>query len=197
MIFFILIFSFFSHADIFTVGSGSEFRFKSGPHSAAFPLSIYIVQSSFNRLKVEYHFADTASLLPSQQWQQYEFKRDQDNKMKIVSGRSLASGESQVKKIDLQVNQGKGVEISQFLFGHSETQSNLFVKKELVEVPAGQVEAKKYEVSKNGQTVQFWISDQAKPIGLVKLVSRNPQNTKQNYSVELQSLIKSVSPKIK
>lgn len=67
---------------------------------------------------------------------------------------------------------------------------------EMIEVPAGATEATHYRKSNQGQTVDFWIADQAKSIGLVKLVSKSNIKANQNHTISLFSLFKNVSPKI-
>jgi hypothetical protein len=55
--------------------------------------------------------------------------------------------------------------------------------------------ATRYEQEKEGQVLTYWISDEARPLGLVKLRSRGPKAS-QNYELVLVSLLKNVGRKI-
>jgi hypothetical protein len=62
-------------------------------------------------------------------------------------------------------------------------------------VPAGTVEATHYRIIDRDQTVDFWIHESAKPIGIVKMISTG-KSLKHNYSLELKSLMTNSAPKI-
>ena len=67
---------------------------------------------------------------------------------------------------------------------------------ELVEIAAGSTKATHNRTTGNGQKVDYWISNDAKPMGLVMLVSKIEKNENQNYSLELISLMENVKAKI-
>lgn len=90
----------------------------------------------------------------------------------------------------------EGVQINDFLFKENKDIEGFYVGDEMLEVPAGTTETTHCRKSNQGQTVDFWIADQAKPIGLVKLISKSDIKANQNYTISLFSLLKNVSPKI-
>lgn len=49
---------------------------------------------------------------------------------------------------------------------------------------------------RDDQTIDFWISDKAGAMGLVKLISQGKKDKNHNYRIELQALIKNVKAKI-
>jgi len=67
---------------------------------------------------------------------------------------------------------------------------------ESVEVPAGKILCSHYRKARGDQTVDFWISDKAGAIGLVKLTSKGVNNKDHDFKLELLSLLKNVKPKI-
>ncbi len=55
-------------------------------------------------------------------------------------------------------------------------------------VPAGYLKCKQYRVSRDGQTIDFWVSDRAGPLGLVQLNATGPR-PEQNFELILLSLL--------
>ncbi len=55
-------------------------------------------------------------------------------------------------------------------------------------VPAGYLKCAQYRVSRDGQTIDFWVNDRAGPLGLVQLNSTGPEPG-QNFEVILLSLL--------
>lgn len=190
---FILFFfiSTFSMAADYVVGSGNKYQFKMKQGGSA-ELNIYISESSFSKLGVEYHFA-SQGLIQAQMWQQFIFKIIDRGPLMIESAYvktpELPKPEALTSEY-LHVN--KGVQVNDFMFTQRSEIEKFKIKNELLEVPAGEVVATHYRKKNNGQTIDFWISDEAGAIGLVKLVSSNPKNIEQEYSIELKSLIKNV-----
>ena len=189
-------FSCFSETS-FTTGSGSKYKVysKSGPE---LNLSIYITESSFARLGVEYYISggDPLSLSHSQMWQQFILERRGDGPLSIVSG-YIKSHEIKTPEIltDEFLNQNRGVQVSDFLFKEKKEMNKFKISEEVIETAAGSITATHYKKTNQGQVVDFWISEQALPIGLVKLVSQGKEKS-HNYTVEIQSLIKNVKPAI-
>lgn len=179
----------------YKVGSGNKYNFKMKSGASA-ELNIYISESSFSKLGVEYHFA-SKDLLQIQMWQQFIFKIIDKGPLSIVAGyvktKELPSAEALTSDY-LYVN--KGVQVNDFMFAKRSEIEKYKIKNELIEVPAGDVVATHYRKKNGNQTVDFWISEEAGAIGLVKLESHNPKDTQQQYSIELISLIKNVKPMI-
>ncbi|MDE3035227.1 MAG: hypothetical protein KGJ14_04565, partial [Nitrospirota bacterium] len=66
---------------------------------------------------------------------------------------------------------------------------------ETITSAAGQVRCLHYRAEKGGQTLDFWASDEAKPIGLVRMVSTGKKK-EDNYRLELKELLSGIAPKI-
>ena len=187
--------SFFVHSQDFKVGSGSEYIFTA--QNTKSDLSIYISNSSFSQLGVEYYFSNHSALVPLDMWQQYQFKMKGNSPLEVIDGKILTSKFSKPQKMTNDVfSLNKGVGVDQFLFSDKSDIEKFKVGQGVIEVPAGKVQATHYRKKRDGQVVDFWISDQVKPIGLVKLISKSSQNPKQNYAIELKSLLVNVKPKI-
>ncbi len=177
----------------YIVGSGSEFKF-SGANGEKVGLSIYITESSFTKLGVEY-FLSTGGLLGVQAWQQFIMGIN-------PSGLTLEQGYIQTPDMkapeimtkDFQMNNQNGVQVEDFFFKKESDIEKYKIGMETVEVPAGSILCTHYRKKRSNQVVDFWISDKAGAIGLVKLVSSGSPD--QTYSIELSSLLTNVKAKI-
>jgi hypothetical protein len=178
----------------FEKGSGSEFIMITQGQKVQ--LSIYLTDVKKNDLSVEFHFG-TGDIVTSNMWQQFHMDLKKNGPVSISIGfikTSLDKPPERLEREHFYVNEG--VQIQDFLFTNSEQINKDFVGDERVELAAGVIIAKHYKKVNNGQTVDFWISDQVKPIGLVKLVSKSSIKKSNNYSIELSSLLKNVKPAI-
>lgn len=181
-------------------GSGSAFRMTSDKGASA-ELSIYITDSSFSRLGVEYFFS-TGDFIKTQLWQQFHLalsgvRPGDGHSLTLEDGLILSDDmkRPEVMTKDFLNSKNDGVNLEDFFFKKGAEIEKLKVGVEKIEVPAGSLFASHYRRINNGQTVDFWISDKAGAIGLVKLISKGPK-TSQNYTIELLSLLKNVKPKI-
>lgn len=66
-----------------------------------------------------------------------------------------------------------GVKMNDFLFTDKKELEKFKIGTDDLKVPVGDIKAIHYRKSRDGQIVDFWISDEARPLGLVKLVSQN------------------------
>jgi hypothetical protein len=69
------------------------------------------------------------------------------------------------------------------------------IGQEKITTPAGTVTTTKYQMDRPDQKLEFWLSDEARPIGLIRLVSSG-KKTEQNYRLELEELLSGLAPKI-
>lgn len=178
----------------YTVRSGSEFKF-SGSKGENISLNIYITESSFTKLGIEYFFS--TGLLGMDVWQQ--FILGINNKSLSLDEGYILSSEMKKPEImtrDFLNNNPDGVNVEDFFFSKNADIEKYKIGMEKVEVPAGSIFTTHYRQNKKGQTVDFWISDKAGAIGLVKLISKGSTNKDQDYTIELMSLLKNVKPKI-
>jgi hypothetical protein len=189
-----LSFQFAFAADTFVKGSGSEFSMKSNGISSK--LNIYITKSSFTKLGIEYYF-ETSGFIQKKMWQQFILGIHSDGPLSIEAAYVKTPELSKPEKLTSEyLNVNKGVKLEQFFFSNKSQIDKYKVGNENIEVPAGSLQAVHYRKKNNGQVVDFWISDQVKPIGLVKLSSKNEKVMEQNYEIELVSLLVNVKATI-
>jgi hypothetical protein len=181
------------HAAQYTVGTGSEFKFTPDQGESA-ALSIYITDSSFTKLGVEY-FLSAGSFIKTELWQQFHLGLGQ-SVLTLDDGYILTAEmtKPEIMTKDFIGNHSDGVNVEDFFFSKGSAIEKFKIGIEKVEVPAGSITCTHYKRSNNGQSVDFWISDKAGDIGLVKLISKG--NVNQNYKIELMSLLKNVKAKI-
>lgn len=193
IIFLLVPFSLYAGTKDYTVGSGSEFMF-SGEKGEKINLSIYFTESSFTRLGVEYFFS-TGSILGVEAWQQYILGIN-DKGLSMEEGyiQSPEMKKPEIMTKEFRENNVNGVKVEDFFFTKESEIEKYKIGMETLEVPAGAILSTHYRKQRAEQTVDFWISDKAGAIGLVKLVSKGSND--QNYKIELQSLLKNVKAKI-
>ncbi|MFT6068242.1 MAG: hypothetical protein ACJAT2_000009 [Bacteriovoracaceae bacterium] len=181
-------------ADTFTSGSGSEFSMKS--NGVTSKLNIYITESSFTRLGIEYYF-ETSGFIQKKMWQQFILGIHNDGPLSVEAAYVKTPELKKAEQLTSEyLNVNKGVKLEQFFFSNKSQIDKYKVGSESIEVPAGNLQATHYRKKNNGQVVDFWISDKVKPIGLVKLSSKNPKVMEQNYEIELVSLLVNVKATI-
>jgi hypothetical protein len=185
----------FSGTKEYIVGSGSEFKFYSEKGASA-SLSIYITESSFAKLGVEYFFS-TGGVLGNETWQQY-IMGIADKGFSLDEGYIQSSNmlNAEIMTNEFKENNNKGVKLEDFFFSKASDIEKFKIGVESIEVPAGTLMATHYQKKRDEQIVDFWISDSAGSIGLVKLISKGVTNNNQNYKIELLSLLKNVKAKI-
>lgn len=188
----------FSHdlSKSFPKGSGSKFKMFSKNGGTA-DISVYIADAKKDILNVEYFIVSFNSLIPVELWQQYVLVKGHNSMLKVTEGyiksKELSNPEILTKQY---FKNNKGVQISDFIFQNKDELNKYLVGDEKVEVPAGSSKATHYRVSSDGQTIDFWISDEARPIGLVKLVSASKNKPEQNYTLALLEIMKNVKAMI-
>lgn len=177
----------------YVIGSGSEFKY-TGSNGENVKLSIYIAESTFNKLNVEYYFT-TNGLLKTENWQQYALSKS-DNGLAIEQGFNLTPEMKKPQIMDREFTEAnnKGVKVDDFMFNKESDIEKYKIGYETLEVPAGSIKCTHYKKSRDKQIIDFWISDDAGAIGLVKLVSDG--TSEQKYKIELTALLKNVKPKI-
>lgn len=188
--------SFCTLAVDYTPGSGSEFRMTSARGEKA-ELSIYITDSTFTRLGVEYFFS-AGGLIKTQVWQQFHLGLNGQAPLSLEDGYILSDEMKNPEMMtpDFLKKRNDGVNLEDFFFNKAGDLEKLKIGEEKIEVPAGALTASHFRKKNNGQTVDFWVSDKAGAIGLVKLVSTGTKES-QNYKIELLGLLKNVKPKIR
>ncbi|MCB0406322.1 MAG: hypothetical protein KDD51_16190 [Bdellovibrionales bacterium] len=179
-------------SDIWLKGSGSEFQLSTAgsPTQAVW---VYVSESTDTKVGVEMYFS-MPSLLGGENvelWLQSHFGRKEPPILE--ASYLMTSAMNSPEKVDLlAVRRSQGLGMGDFLFLDEKKLASLKVGEETVETPAGKVRATHYRSTSSEQTLDYWISEQAKPIGLVKLESRGTQV----FSMSLKRLVRNVASKI-
>jgi hypothetical protein len=179
---------------LFPKGSGSKFKVytKSG---GEIDLSIYISNVEKTKVSIEYFMVSKSLLGEDKLWQQFELNFD--TTLQLKKGYILSPKMKNPENIpDVVLEGDDGLKVNDFLFSNPENLKKLLVKVEKIKLPAGETKAYHYRRTNNDHTVDFWISDEAKPIGLVKLISKSETKKKHNYTIFLSSIVKNVKPVI-
>lgn len=180
----------------FPPGGGSRFRLTMEEAVASGTLVISIVDSSVDRLSVEYFFTTPGLQGNVEMWQQFVLAKPSTGPLELKDGYVFAKELKTPERIPADRLKGfDGVATADFFFASESELKKNWVADEVVEVPAGKVKAAKYRHERSGQVVESWVSDEAKPIGLVKIVSSGPKLA-HRYRVELESVLKRVGRKI-
>lgn len=183
-------------SESFPIGSGAQFELSLAKDEmpATLLLSVADVRDSSQEIEIEYFVSSPGFPKPIELWQHFIFKKT--DQMKVTDGfisTRLIKEPRRLPQDMLKASEGSA-DLNEFLF-MDEKRAGLG-KKESISVLGGTTEATKYNITSNGQTIEFWLSNEAKPFGLVKLISSGKEK-KNNYTIELKSLVKNVSPKIK
>lgn len=180
----------------FPAGSGASYKVKMKKDPTPIFLSIYVAGTRVDSVHIEY-FMETKGLLGIQMWQQFEIGVTPKG-AEIRKGYVLAKDLKDAEIMPAEYLRGAsgGIQMNDFLFADKEQLSRDKVGVEMVEIAAGTTKATHYRTSNNGQTVDYWISDDAKPMGLVMLISKSEKNENQTYSLEMANMMENVKAKI-
>ena len=178
----------------FTKGEGSTFVMSENGTST--DIDIYFASSGKEKVSLEYHM-NTPTLVGANVWMQFALEVSEKSGVVIQQGYIQANKDLKAERMERGLfYQNKGVQVQDFIFTKESELKKDFIGEETVEIPAGSIKAKHYQKVNDGQTVDFWISDKVKPIGLVKLVSKSTTLASNNYSIELKALLVNVKPVI-
>lgn len=188
------LFIFSLSVNAFEVGTGSQFIMTL--QNQKVDLEIYVAKSDVKSVSIEMHMG-TKGIISSNLWQQFEFKNYGQGPISIEAGYILLDSTDKPEVLSAEFyHQNKGLQVQDFLFAKNSNIEGDLIGKEMVELTAGDLYATHYRKKRDGQIIDFWISDKVKPIGLVKLVSQSTKDKSNNYELELSSLIKNVKPSI-
>jgi hypothetical protein len=182
--------------DKFPVGSGSNYKMEMAAGGGSIQVGIYVASNSSSTVNIEYFIESQAGLIPISMWQQFEIDLVAGFGAKIKTGYVKTK---ELPKPEIMTSEylvgGSGVQVNDFLFNDPKALEKNKVGNETIQISAGETKSTHYRTSNNGQTIDYWISDEAKPIGLVKLTSKGKE-ANQNYSLELVGLMRNVKPMI-
>lgn len=175
-------------------GAGAQYTMKIG--GATTEVALYFAKApGTNQKAIEIFFRSPGQLLPIELWQQFHLGQSGSGQIKVNDGYVYAE-KFKARKLDPEYLRGfDGVQVSQFLMTSKDQLKRHFVASEKVKVPAGEVTADHYRIERAGQTVDFWIHHDSKPIGLVRLKSSG-QKMKHNYDMQMTQLVTGVKQKI-
>jgi hypothetical protein len=181
----------------FPAGKGSIFNLDLQNGSPPVSLSIYVASSTRKSVHVEYFMELKAALIPIQMWQQFEIEIKSNGPTEIITGFIQTKELKRPEILPQDLLKGVGeVKVNDFLFASQQELDKNKIGTETLNLPAGKTTATHYRTVSNGVTLDYWISQEAKPIGLVKLISRSQKHQHQNYQLELSSLIDNIKAHI-
>ncbi len=88
-----------------------------------------------------------------------------------------------------------GVQVKSFLIGSSKDIDGKKVGEEAISAGGKTYQTTHYRHVENGQTIDYWISDAAKPMGLIKIESSGSSQS-QNYKMTLKNSVSGVTTQI-
>lgn len=186
-----------SLSESFPAGRGASYKVKVNKDTTPIFLSLYVAGTRVDSVHIEY-FMETKSIIPVQMWQQFEIGVNPKGPAQINKGYVFTKDLAGPEMMPSEYLKGAdgGIQVNDFLFADKSKLDKDKIGEEIVEIAAGSTKATHYRTTNNGQTVDYWISDDAKPMGLVMLISKSEKHENQNYSLELTSLMENVKAKI-
>lgn len=179
-----------------TPGSGTQFLMTKGTDRNE--LNIYFLKSPDD--KTIMFEVNLKSLTDSESLQ---ISMDQHFQMKKVGGTfQITKGVIKIPQMDKPqilpahtLSGANGVQMKSFLLGSMDEIDGLKIGPEKIKAGAKTFSTIHYQKVENGQTVDFWVSDEAKPIGLVKMISKG-SNADMNYELLYQKPLSGMKQKI-
>lgn len=185
------------HAQLGAFVPGDGARYALTLQGSAVELSVIIARQQGRTVSVEYHLASQDGVMPMALWQQFVLDVPPRGAPTLVEGYLLQANGGAPEKIPADILQ-KGdpsAMLGGLLLRDAADLHAMKVGEEAVDVPAGRVKAVHFRKVQGNRTLDFWISDEARPLGLVKLVSSG-KAPNDNYHLELDALLKNVAPRI-
>jgi hypothetical protein len=132
-------------------------------------------------------------------WQQFTLSTT-GPRPKIEAGYIQVGNRAPMRLQDKHLAGTSNLDINLFLLSEAELRKDTMgslkpVGQEAIKTKAGAVDCGHYRLEKPEQTLDVWISDDARPIGLIKLVSTG-KKPMDNYRLELQELLSGIAAKI-
>ena len=177
-------------------GNGSRFTLQSQGSTFDMNVGLVKVDPAASRTVIEV-FA--AAQLADPLWQQFVIGLKGDRPV-VESGYIQVGNKAPMVLPKQHLSGVGGLDVGLFMLSEAELRKGKtgdlkLVGSETLTTPAGTVACSHYRLDKGGQKIDAWISDEARPIGLVRMVSVG-QKTEQNYQLELRELLSGIAPKI-
>lgn len=177
-------------------GNGSRFKMHFQGSSSDMHVGLIKVDPTVGKVVLEVY---AKAGITEPMWQQFIVSMKAD-RPQIEAGYVQVGSRSPMVLTSEYLAGAESLDVSMFLLTEAELregkQKNIQrVGQEKLTTPAGTVTCSRYQVERPDQKLEFWISDEARPIGLVKMVSTG-KKTEQNYRLELEELLSGVVAKI-
>jgi hypothetical protein len=178
-------------------GNGS--RFKLYYQSSANDMQVALTNVDPGKSKVVIEVFAAAEM-SEPLWQQFVLGVSGD-KPTVEAGYLQLGNSGAPMKFDAKNLAGVGgLDVSLFMMTEADLRNGVprgmkLIGRESVTTPAGKVACSHLRLDSAAQKLDFWISDEARPIGLVRMVSEGKKDT-DNYRLELQELLSGVAAKI-
>jgi hypothetical protein len=179
-------------------GNGSRFKMYHEGSTYDLQVGLIRVDTATGRVVIEV-FA--ASQLAEPLWQQFRLSA-KGSRPTVEAGYIQMGNRAPMRLPDTHLSGMGSLDMSFFLLSEAELQGTAQKKdgpkwlgQEKLQTPAGSVTCSHFRVERSGQQLDFWVSDAARPIGLVKMVSVGKKSN-DNYKLELEELLSGVAAKI-
>ena len=184
----------------FPLGSGARYTLITEGDTRS-DLIVSSAESQPKSLRIEYYMKAKNSPIPIELWQQFRIELPASGPLKVTEGYVFNTTLKNPEKLpDSALGGFDGVLTSDFLFSDPAGLAKLKKGEEMIDLPAatgpgGKVKATRFEQDRNGQKVVFWISEEAKPISMIKLISTGPK-PEHKYQLILEALVQNVKARI-
>lgn len=179
----------------YKVGEGSKYLLNTdqGPTE----VTMAVIKRTGDRLVLEVMMKslNDSSALQVEMWQQFHLQLV-GGKIKIEKGIMKIPQIEKPQIFPAEYLQGySGVKMNSFLINSEKDISGKKIGTENISTESGSFKAEHYQHTENGQNLHFWIADNAKPFGLVKMTSKG-SGMGQNYSMTLKGSVTGYTSKV-
>lgn len=177
-------------------GNGSHFTMYHEGSAYDLQVALIRVDTAARRVVIEV-FA--AAQLSEPLWQQFHLSV-KGSRPTVEAGYIQMGNKAPMRLPDTHLSGMGNLDMSLFLLSEAELQWSAKdgpkrLGQEKIQTPAGAVTCSHFRLERSGQQVDFWVSDVARPIGLVRMVSAGRESI-DNYKLELAELLSGVVAKI-
>jgi len=182
--------------DIYKKGEGAKYYMKMQNNPDA-EISIYFAEVKKENISIEFFIYAQNTLIPIKLYQQFLLAKKADGSLMMKESYIQGPDEKFPQRMSPETfTNHNGIELNDFFFSDEKKLKTSLVGNEDLQIVAGKTKTQHYRKINNGQHIDFWVSDDSKPLGLVKLISKNEKVAEQNYTIELQAILKNVSATI-
>ncbi|MBM4122802.1 MAG: DUF3108 domain-containing protein [Nitrospira sp.] len=178
-------------------GNGSRFKMYNEGNTYDLQVGLIRVDTSAGRVVIEV-FAE--SMMSDPLWQQFRLSA-KGSRPTVEAGYIQVGNQAPMRLPDTLLSGMGNLDMSFFLLSEAELLGSAkkdgpkSLGQEKLQTPAGAVTCSHFRVERSGQQLDFWVSDAARPIGLVRMVSVGKKPS-ENYKLELQELLSGIAAKI-